>query len=78
MGRLKEEVFRLEKAFERLTQAYLKAQEEKTTELYQFLRDSAIQRFEFTYELLWKCIKFYLFEVHGVVCNSPRLCIGSI
>jgi len=41
----------------------------------EFFRNCAIQRFEFTYELLWKCVKFYLYEVHGVVCNSPRMCL---
>lgn len=37
----------------------------------EFIRDSAIQRFEFTYELAWKAIKANL-EENGVVVYSPR------
>lgn len=36
-----------------------------------FLRDSAIKRFEFTYELAWKAIKAHL-EEKGVSVYSPR------
>ncbi|MBT6391338.1 MAG: nucleotidyltransferase, partial [Candidatus Marinimicrobia bacterium] len=31
----------------------------------EFIRDAAIQRFEFTYELLWKTLKTHLEEIHG-------------
>lgn len=37
----------------------------------EFLRDSAIKRFEFTYELAWKAIKAHL-EEKGVSVYSPR------
>lgn len=37
------------------------------------VRDSAIQRFEFNFELAWKTIKAYL-EEQGVSCTSPREC----
>ncbi len=36
-------------------------------------RDSAIKRFELTFELAWKSIKRYL-EGKGIVCRSPRDC----
>lgn len=36
------------------------------------IRDAAIQRFEFTYELLWKTLKAFLEEYHGIRVNSPR------
>lgn len=75
MGRLRDTLEAFEKAMRRLKSAVLKARAERGSELYEFFRDSAIQRFEFTYELLWKCVKFYLYEVHGVVCNSPRMCL---
>lgn len=39
-----------------------------------FMRDSAIQRFEFTLDLAWKTIQIYLKEVHGIDCNSPKQC----
>ncbi len=37
-----------------------------------FIRDSAIQRFEFSFELLWKTLKTYLEENEGLECRSPR------
>ncbi len=37
----------------------------------EFVRDSAIQRFEFTFELLWKSLKTYAEEA-GVEAFSPR------
>jgi nucleotidyltransferase substrate binding protein (TIGR01987 family) len=35
--------------------------------------DGVIQRFEFTYELLWKSLKLY-FESEGIECKTPRAC----
>ena len=37
----------------------------------EFVRDSAIQRFEFTFELFWKSLKGYA-EESGVEAYSPR------
>ena len=37
-------------------------------------RDGTIQRFEFTFELLWKALKAIL-QYKGIECNSPRDCI---
>jgi nucleotidyltransferase substrate binding protein (TIGR01987 family) len=37
----------------------------------EFIRDSAIQRFEFTYELVWKTLKAHL-ESKGTIAYSPR------
>ena len=37
-------------------------------------RDAAIQRFEYTVEAVWKCLKTFL-EVHeGLTCASPKTC----
>lgn len=36
------------------------------------VRDASIQRFEFTYELLWKTLKVFLQDIHGVRAVSPR------
>ncbi len=36
-----------------------------------FVRDSAIQRFEFTFELFWKSVKAYV-EESGLEAFSPR------
>lgn len=38
----------------------------------EFIRDASIQRFEFTYELLWKTLKVFLEEMHGVRAITPR------
>ena len=38
------------------------------------VRDAAIQRFEYTFELCWKALRLYLLEVHGVECRSPKGC----
>jgi nucleotidyltransferase substrate binding protein (TIGR01987 family) len=37
-------------------------------------RDGVIQRFEFTFELLWKTLKAIL-NYQGIECYSPRDCI---
>ncbi len=37
----------------------------------EFMRDSAIQRFEFCFELSWKVLKSYL-EEQGLEARSPR------
>lgn len=37
-------------------------------------RDGAIQRFEYTFELLWKTVKVFL-EYEGFACAGPRSCL---
>ena len=39
-------------------------------------RDSAIKRFELTFELAWKSTKTYLAN-KGLVCRSPRDCFAE-
>lgn len=38
------------------------------------VRDSAIQRFEFTLDLSWKLLKTILEEQKGIIVNSPKEC----
>jgi nucleotidyltransferase substrate binding protein (TIGR01987 family) len=38
------------------------------------VRDGSIQRFEFSFEALWKLLKTYLEQHEGIVCNSPKSC----
>lgn len=38
------------------------------------VRDSAIQRFEYCFEISWKILKEYLRIHEGVICNSPKSC----
>lgn len=40
-------------------------------------RDALIKRFEFSFEILWKCAKDYLYEVDGVDAASPKKVIRS-
>lgn len=40
----------------------------------EYLRDAAIQRFEFTFDLSWKVIKAYLEDEQGILCTSPKQC----
>lgn len=38
------------------------------------IRDASIQRFEYSFESLWKLLKAYLDQCEGIVCNSPKRC----
>lgn len=38
------------------------------------VRDAAIQRFEYCFEISWKLIKEFLKVQEGVICNSPKSC----
>lgn len=38
------------------------------------VRDATIQRYKFTFELLWKAIISFLEEHEGILCNSPKSC----
>lgn len=40
-------------------------------------RDALIQRFEFTFELTWKCAKEYLYVQEGIDAASPKKVIRS-
>lgn len=40
------------------------------------VRDSAIKRFEISYDLCWKLIKEYV-RKEGLDCNSPRECFKT-
>jgi nucleotidyltransferase substrate binding protein (TIGR01987 family) len=42
------------------------------------IRDASIQRFEYTFEALWKFIKEYLKVKEGIICNSPKSCFREI
>jgi len=37
-----------------------------------FMRDSAIQRFEFCIDLAWKSLQQILYSEHGIRVNSPK------
>ncbi len=39
-------------------------------------KDGVIQRFEFTFELMWKALKVHL-ETEGIQCKTPKECLRS-
>ena len=41
------------------------------------IRNGQVQKFEFTIELLWKLLKQYLLEQHGIDAASPKQTIRS-
>lgn len=57
-------VKKLEAAFKKLKDGVSKAKEE-------LQKDGVIQRFEFTFELMWKALKIFL-EEEGVLEKTPR------
>ena len=40
-------------------------------------RDAAIQRFEYTFEAVWKAAQRYLLVVEGTSTSSPKACIRA-
>jgi nucleotidyltransferase substrate binding protein (TIGR01987 family) len=54
----------LRNAIERLREAVAQPESD-------LVRDAIIQRFEFTFELIWKSLKLYL-ERQGLECGGPR------
>lgn len=40
-------------------------------------RDAAIQRFEYTFEAVWKSAKEFLHEVEGLTANSPKSAVRA-
>lgn len=71
MERLREKITTAETALQRLEEILV------IEELSAIERDAAIQRFEFTFEILWKCAKDYLYKVEGLEIASPKGVIRS-
>ena len=78
MDRLEERLEGFRKAIWRLEGALSMATENREGKLYPFLRDSAIQRFEFTFEIFWKLVRTALRRLEGVECNSPKSCMREL
>jgi len=74
VGTLKLRLEDLERALGRMEEAVQEAQARRGKWEYEFFRDSAIQRFEFTFELFWKVLAEFLAR-EGRICRSPRSCI---
>ncbi|MFA6547661.1 MAG: HI0074 family nucleotidyltransferase substrate-binding subunit [Candidatus Magasanikbacteria bacterium] len=67
MSKLEAQLIQMENALNKLKEVLALPETE-------IVRDSAIQRFEFTLDLTWKTTKTYLEEKEGVVCVSPKEC----
>lgn len=65
---------RYELALRALTKFHELASRQNLTEIE---RDALIQRFEFTFELTWKCAKEYLYIQEGIDAASPKKVIRS-
>ena len=61
-----------EQALERLHEGTVK---ERLTEME---RDGLIQRFEFAFEIMWKCGKDYLLDREGLEAASPKKVIRTL
>lgn len=57
---------------EQLNKAYIRFEEAMQKPMDAFMRDSAIQRFEFTFELVWKTLKAHLEEKGAREIYLPR------
>ncbi len=61
-------------AIERYEQAVQRLDEGLKSVVDELDKDGVIQRFEFTFELLWKTLKIYL-EDQGGECITPKDCL---
>ena len=59
------------KTFEKLQKAYFALEKAVQQPYDEFIQDSVIQRFEFTFELLWKTLKEVL-NILWINVSSPR------
>jgi len=71
MERLKERVVIAERALK--TFAELTQIKEPT----KIERDAMIQRFEYSFEAIWKAVKRYLYIIEGIEANSPKSTIRA-
>lgn len=68
----------LEEKHAQLEQALKMWENALNTTFSDISRDASIQRYEFSFELLWKVVKKYLKEIEGFECNSPKSCFREI
>jgi len=64
---------KFEALFQEFQEALIRFEEVLNQEKTEFIRDSAIKRFELVFDLSWKIIKAWL-EEKGVSCTSPLGC----
>lgn len=71
MERLRERLLVAEKALQRFEEIA------EITNPSLIERDAALQRFEFTFEAIWKAAKNFLFDLEGLDIGSPKGVIRS-
>lgn len=64
---------KFEKSLNNLKKATKRFEEVLQEPVSSIVMDATIQRFEFTYELMWKTLKIFLEDIHGVRAGSPRM-----
>ena len=65
---------KFESLLENFQKAIKRFSEVLEQEKNEFIRDSAIKRFEFTFDVGWKTLKAFLEEYHNAQCTSPKTC----
>ena len=65
---------KLEAIIKQYRQAVKRFKEVLEHEKSDIVRDAAIQRFEFSFDLAWKTLKAFLEENKGIVCGAPKEC----
>ncbi|KKS68591.1 MAG: Nucleotidyltransferase substrate binding protein, HI0074 family [candidate division TM6 bacterium GW2011_GWE2_42_60] len=75
MERLNQKLASAQKALMRFEEALVKMEAQGEISDYELIRDSVIQRFEFTYEMTWRLLRLFLEKVKLVSLDqltSPR------
>ena len=65
---------KLENLIKNLKKANQRLKESVSLKPTRINKDASIQRFEFTFELSWKTIQFYIKD-QGLDCKSPKSCM---
>jgi nucleotidyltransferase substrate binding protein (TIGR01987 family) len=63
---------KLELALKKFLQAVERLSEAVAAPPSSLQADAVLQRFEFTFELLWKALRIYLLETGGIEVSSPK------
>lgn len=69
---------KFEATIEEFREALEELEEALGMEKNDVVRDSAIKRFELTFELSWKAAKAYLEDYRNVRCASPQMCFREL
>ncbi len=68
---------KFEALYQQFQEAISRLDEILSKEKNDIVRDSAIKRFEMTFDLSWKVAKTFLEERKGIQCPSPKECFRA-